>query len=348
MVYPHKPNKSFWSTVSPFVERCYRGSAGAFLDELDKLKKNASLRNIDLQYGDEKWTLLHLATMRGGPEGAYIAKRLLELGANEELKDSEGFTAEGICRYYEQEKLFSDVFNFSKKRSSETYRGRDAMKDEGANSKQKRETVTSDFKGESDKEEYKASGVFAAKNSKIIEFLESKGEEQTEADRTNIERLKELNPISQAWVLAKTIAGMANNEGGKIFLGVNNSGKIVGLGRDFAAEGLDKLKGMERWDKYEIRLRERIECMFKNRAVAGVLFKLTPEKSGEKDYFKISIEESITPIFICKEPKTKTWKKTLSPDEFKEFYLRRGGATKRVPYKEAEEYIKTRFPGYSE
>ena len=201
---------------------------------------------------------------------------------------------------------------------------------------------------EGDAVEFKASGVSAAKNTKIIEFLESKGEEQTEADRTNIERLKELNPISQAWILAKSIAGMANNAGGKIFVGINNSGKIVGLGRDFAAEGLDKLKGMERWDKYAIRLRERIECMFKNRAVAGVLFRLTPEKSGKKDYFVISIQESSTPIFICKEPETKTWKKTLSPDEFKEFYLRLGGATKHVPYKKAEEYIKTRFPGYSE
>ncbi len=88
--------------------------------------------------------------------------------------------------------------------------------------------------------------------------------------------------------------------------------------------------------------------MFKNRAVAGVFFRLTPEKSGKKDYFVISIQESSTPIFICKEPETKTWKKTLRPDEFKEFYLRLGGATRRISYKKAEEYIKTRFPGYSE
>lgn len=287
---------------------------------------------------EKGWTPLHVAAWFNH---AGIVRLLLDLGANRNAKTKDGFTAKQLAKKNNSQQVCQILGGKVKqehnahKQTSEKSNGNDSNK-------------ASEFGMEGDAVEFKASGVSAAENTKIIEFLESKGEEQTEADRTNIERLKELNPISQAWILAKSIAGMANNAGGKIFVGINNSGKIVGLERDFAAEGLDKLKGMERWDKYALRLRERIECMFKNRAVAGVLFKLTPKESEGKDYFVISIQKSSTPIFICKKPETRTWKKTATPDEFREFYLRLGGATKRVSYKDAEEYIKTRFPEYSE
>lgn len=330
---PRKPSKDFWSS-EPLCNLCRNGNVPEFL--------NVPKGDINRKYGEGGWTLLHIAVMRGGPDGAFIARHLLELGAEKSLKDNDGFSAVDLCLHSEQEEIFSDVFLLEDTR-------RESKNQPNVSASQHQENVSEQNVGEepfgveSDSVEFKASGVISAENTKVIAFLEKKGKKLADSDRKSIECLKKLNPISQAWILAKSIAGMANNEGGKIFVGVSDKGKITGLENDFLELNLEKFNWMECWDKYSLGLRERIERMFKNPAIAGALFQLSPKKVGRKTYFEILIRKSNVPIFICKKPETRYWKKTSKEDEFKEFYLRLGGATKRQTYKDAEEYIKTRF-----
>ena len=296
-----------------------------------------------------RWTPLHVAAWF---DRAEVVRLLLEFGASKNARTKDGFTPKKLAELNKARHAFailSGADSLEKKISEgrlKCHRGEtniyESRLQEYAFAQHGNDTDGL-FGVESDSVEFKASGVISAENSKVIAFLEEKGKKLTDSERKSVECLKKLNPISQAWILAKSIAGMANNEGGKIFVGVSDKGKITGLENDFLALNLENFDWVECWDKYSLGLRERIEHMFKTPAVAGVLFQLSPKKVGRKTYFEILIRKSNVPIFICKKPETRYWKKTSKEDEFKEFYLRLGGATKRQTYKDAEEYIKTRF-----
>ncbi len=124
-------------------------------------------------------------------------------------------------------------------------------------------------------------------------------------------------------VITKTIVGFMNAQGGKLIIGVDDSGNIIGLENDF-----NTFKQKNK-DSYERKIFKNIsnyidqQSCFKNQ-VSFYQFE-------GKDVCLIDVKSSINPVYF-------------SDGENTTFYVRTGNATYPLSVKDAIKYIKNRKP----
>ena len=122
-------------------------------------------------------------------------------------------------------------------------------------------------------------------------------------------------------VIAKTITGFMNAKGGKLIIGVDDDGNIIGLDKDFKTLKHKNKDGYEREIFRIISTQLGHEACFSNHIS---FYKLNGE-----DVCVIDIEPSEKPIYV-------------SDTENTTFYVRTGNATYPLTVKEAVNYLETR------
>lgn len=133
--------------------------------------------------------------------------------------------------------------------------------------------VESNFGNESDVQEFKTTIVYPA------------GSIEADIDK-------------QMMVIAKTIAGFQNRNGGKLYIGVNDSGQVVGINRDFEhleSSKTDRYTYKADIDGYESKIRNSVKNLLGQISNSNISFEFN--KSGEKDYCIITVNNVLTPVF---------------------------------------------------
>lgn len=122
-------------------------------------------------------------------------------------------------------------------------------------------------------------------------------------------------------VIAKTIVGFMNAKGGKLVLGVDDDGNILGLENDFKTLKHKNRDGYEREIFRIISTHLGHETCFSNHISFYVI--------NEKDICVIDIEPFKEPVYV-KDGTSTT------------FYVRTGNATYPLTVKETVDYLKTK------
>ena len=122
-------------------------------------------------------------------------------------------------------------------------------------------------------------------------------------------------------VIAKTVTGFMNANGGKLVVGVDDNGNILGLEKDY-----NTLKHKNR-DGYE-REAFRIISTYIDREASFKTHVSFYELDG-KDVCLIDVEPSINPVYVIDGKNTT-------------FYVRKGNATYPLSVKETEKYLENR------
>lgn len=130
-------------------------------------------------------------------------------------------------------------------------------------------------------------------------------------------------------VVAKTVAGFLNADGGTLLIGVADDGTIVGLVPDFS------LVKRADADRYELWLRDLLSTTLGQNAAALAVIDFAPvEVDGEATFVcRISCPNSPRPIFL--EP---------AGNERSEFWLRSGNSTRQLTLENAIDYITVQWP----
>lgn len=156
---------------------------------------------------------------------------------------------------------------------------------------------------------------------KLIEIGEGNFLELKSSLRWDIENNKE--DFGLEFIILKSISAFANGEGGILIIGIDDTGKILGLEKDYHSLQKQNDKGTK--DEFEIHLRNYISSNF------GNIFSI----SNINIEFVILEEKEICKIDILKSNK---------PIYFKDkFHVRIGNSTRELKLDEIVEYCKKRF-----
>lgn len=129
-------------------------------------------------------------------------------------------------------------------------------------------------------------------------------------------------------VVIKTVAAFANSEGGTLLIGVDDSGKVLGLESDFGS-----LMGGTR-DKFELHLTALLKEQFGLPFIKHQLRIDFPAVTGV-DICQIDVKRSSEPLFVKIRDK--------DGHAVDRFYLRVGNASHECPLTEMPEYLKQHF-----
>lgn len=103
----------------------------------------------------------------------------------------------------------------------------------------------------------------------------------------------------QMLYIAKTIAGFQNKNGGDLYIGVNDSGVIVGINHDFPylnSSRVDTHRYHENIDGYENKIRSSVRELLGSTSNSNLSFSF--QKESKLDYCQISIKKVLKPIFL--------------------------------------------------
>jgi hypothetical protein len=120
-------------------------------------------------------------------------------------------------------------------------------------------------------------------------------------------------------VVAKTISGFLNAEGGTLLIGVDDDGNILGLEKDYATLGKKQNR-----DGFLLHIVQVINNYLGKEFNQYISIKI--ERVEEKDICIVEVSDSGTPAFIQYQGK-------------EEFYIRASASTQPMGMKEANEYI---------
>lgn len=159
---------------------------------------------------------------------------------------------------------------------------------------------------------------------KVYEELIKKGENEVVELKSSLRYPTEKDQekkILENEVL-KSICAMANKRGGKVFIGVDNKGVILGLENDY-----NTFNEGRNYDKFELHLTQIIE----NRIKPSVLHYLSKDVIviNGKEICVINIQESLKPIFL--EYKGE-----------KQFIVREGTMSPKYTKEKMEEHIRVK------
>lgn len=140
-------------------------------------------------------------------------------------------------------------------------------------------------------------------------------------------------------VIAKTVAALANADGGTLLIGVDDDGRVLGLTADLATLKTPDL------DRYELWLRDLLTTALGMTAATavGVDFAdpaaetdpvvATDEIDGDQMVCRIQVPASAQPVYLLP-----------TRNEPREFWVRMGNSSRRLPVDEAAGYIMHRWP----
>ncbi len=128
-------------------------------------------------------------------------------------------------------------------------------------------------------------------------------------------------------VTCKALAGFLNGEGGTLVLGVDDSGRVLGIDADLKTLG----RRPDR-DGYQQFLVNLLSVAFGKDVVAGLSISFHAADGGE--VCLIRVQKGVKPAFLEDGPNTR-------------FYVRTGNTTQELSTRESVAYIRERFPGQS-
>ncbi len=162
----------------------------------------------------------------------------------------------------------------------------------------------------------------SAKNTltKIISQGESNKLEFKSSLRWDLKQKQPNNQLEK--VVAKTIVGFLNAEGGTLLIGVKDDGTILGIENDI------KIAPKKDRDGFEQRLIQVIEKYIGIEHFDYIKIDYLP--SQEKNVCRIKVEPSNQPIYL--------------KDKTKEFYVRIGNTTRPLDIEQANNYTTKHWP----
>lgn len=130
-------------------------------------------------------------------------------------------------------------------------------------------------------------------------------------------------------VIAKTVCGFLNADGGTLLVGVDDSGTPLGLAADYAT-----LKAPDA-DRFELWLRDLLTSALGQNAAAavGIEFAGIPDDGGELVVCRVTSRPSPRPVYLRTG-------KSAQP----ELWVRTGNSTRQLSVDEATEYVMHRWP----
>ncbi|GAA4816877.1 hypothetical protein GCM10011365_24340 [Marinicella pacifica] len=156
----------------------------------------------------------------------------------------------------------------------------------------------------------------------IVQLIENGENEQIEFKSSiRYDYFRKTTNRELELVIAKTIVGFMNAKGGKLILGVDDDGNILGLEKDFKTLKHKNRDGYERDIFRIISAQLGHEACFSNYISFYVI--------GEKEVCVIDIEPSKEPVYVNDGTNTT-------------FYVRTGNATYPLTVKETVNYLKSK------
>lgn len=126
-------------------------------------------------------------------------------------------------------------------------------------------------------------------------------------------------------VIAKTVAGFLNAEGGTLIIGVDDDGTPIGLARDLA------LMKEPDVDRYELWINDFLMATLGKPAVAFVSTRFVPV--GEEHVVVVDVRPSSQPVFVNEPRGQRT----------ADFYVRMGNSTRKLLTDEFATYRQSRW-----
>lgn len=129
-------------------------------------------------------------------------------------------------------------------------------------------------------------------------------------------------------IILKAISAFNNGEGGKLLIGVNDDGEILGLDDDY-----NTLKEGSR-DNFELHLRNLVNTAFSKEFAATQLSIKFPV-IDDKEICEVDIKQGKMPLYCEITDKNGA--------RFKKFYIRSGNSSQELDIQETASYISSRF-----
>ena len=169
-----------------------------------------------------------------------------------------------------------------------------------------------DLKGKEPEEVIDYEGIIKDGENDYVEFKSSL---RWDFEQGNVNKLME-------YVIGKTIAAFMNSEGGKLFIGVNDDGEILGIEKD-----CQTLKNKNK-DGFLLQLTQVINQYLGKEFNQYVGVKIT--KLNDKEVCIVTVAGSAMPVFVQNAGK-------------EEFYIRASASSQPMSIREANEYIRTHW-----
>lgn len=144
--------------------------------------------------------------------------------------------------------------------------------------------------------------------------------------RWNLKEAKQDKKMEK--IILKSISAFSNSEGGKLIIGVDDNGDILGLQDDY-----NTLKEASK-DYFEIHLRNIVNSTF-GKDFATRHMKVNFPKIDENEICEIDVTPGTKPLYLDIVNK--------NGQRSKKFYVRSGNSSQDLDIDEAAEYIKRRF-----
>ena len=166
-----------------------------------------------------------------------------------------------------------------------------------------------------------ASATWACPTEQLLAHDETRAVEYKQTVRWNVREQRRDKTMEQ--VIVKTVAGMLNDRGGTLLIGVTDNREPVGLDDDYAQVKPPNADGYVNW----------LDTLFENHLGHPGANRLTIriDQVNGQDVCRIDVPASSRPIWV----KTKNGPNTL--------YQRRNNSTRPVPSTEVEPFIAERF-----
>jgi len=131
-------------------------------------------------------------------------------------------------------------------------------------------------------------------------------------------------------VIAKTVAGFLNSDGGTLLIGVNDDGIVVGLVNDFAV-----VKAPDA-DRFELWLRDFLAGTLGQNAAALPIIDFTPTtvNGAATHVCRVTCPASPRPVFV----------RPAKGAGQSELWVRTGNSTRQLKVDEAVDYVMHRWP----
>jgi hypothetical protein len=131
-------------------------------------------------------------------------------------------------------------------------------------------------------------------------------------------------------VVAKTVAGFLNTDGGTLLIGVDDAGTVVGLAADFQV-----VKSPDP-DRYELWLRDFLAQALGQNAAALPLIDFTAVKVDETPTYvcRVACPASPRPVYV----------RSLKGPATSELWVRTGNSTRQLRVDDAVDYVMHRWP----